>query len=50
MSPEDAVLDGFPMSIESAHRRRHASRKRLHEGQAGDNAAVVVGGNGLGAA
>ena len=46
---DHAVLDEVADVDRIRHRRRHASRERLDEGDARDDSAVLMGGNGLGA-
>ena len=46
---DDAVLDEVADVDRIRHGRGHAPRERFDEGDAGDDAAVLTGGNGLGA-
>ena len=46
---EHAVLNEIADVDRVRHRRRHASRERFDERQAGDDSAVLTGGDGLGA-
>ncbi len=46
---EHAVLDEIADVDRVGHRRSHASSQRFDERQTGDNAAILTGGDGLGA-
>ena len=47
--PQHAVLNQIADVDRVRHRGGHAARERLDKGQAGDDAAVLAGGDGLGA-
>ena len=46
---EDAVLHEVADVDRVRHRRRHAARERFDKREAGDDAAILTGGDGLGA-
>src|SRR5204862_6949068 len=47
--PDDSVLHKVAHVDRMRHRRRHPARERFDEGESGDYATILTGGDGLGA-